>query len=305
MLWRKSVENIPGTTGGEPKVISETGFSAPTMTTDGRRVYAIFANGDLIACDVEGNQVWAKNMGVPQNHYGHSSSLIMYRDLLIVQYDQRGSGRVLALAGKTGETVWQTTRNVKVSWASPSLVNTGSRTELILAADPMVASYDPLNGRELWKLDCIDGEVGPGIAYANGVVYSVNDYSKLAAIKVGTPPELLWEDTEYLSDIPTPVATEKYLLLVTSYGAAVCYDAQTGTKYWEHEFGTPVFASPMYAEGKFFILDKNGIMHILKPDQKYTVIGEPALGEGSSCTPAFADGRIILRGDKHLYCIGK
>jgi len=305
IIWRKTVEKIPGSPAQEPKVISETGFSAPTMTTDGRRVYAIFANGDLIALDLEGNEIWTKNLGIPLNHYGHSSSLIMYRDLLIVQYDQRGSGSVMALAGKTGEVVWKTSRSVKISWASPVIIHTGKRTELILAADPMVASYNPADGKELWRMDCIEGEVGPSLAYADGVVYSVNDFSKLSAIEIGDTPKLLWEDSDYLSDIPSPLATAKYLFLVTSYGAVVCYDAKTGTKYWEKEFGTPTFGSPMLAEGKVFQMDKNGVMHIFTADKEFSLISAPPLGEGSSCTPAFADGKIIIRGDKHLFCIGK
>jgi outer membrane protein assembly factor BamB len=305
LLWKSPVDKIPGSPSQAPKVNNETGQCASTMTTDGRRVYAVFANGDLIALDFDGNRIWSKSLGIPANHYGHSSSLVMYRDLLIIQYDQRGNASVMALAGKTGKEMWKTSRNVKVSWASPVLVNTGKRTELILAAEPVIASYNPSTGKKLWEMDCISGEVGPSPAYASGVVYSVNDYSKVAATEIGDPPKLLWEDNEYMSDIPSPLATGNYLILPTSYGTVVCYDARKGTKYWVHEFGNPIYASPMLAAGKIYILDKKGTMHIIKPDQAFTVIGEPALGEGSVCTPAFADGRIIIRGDKNLYCIGK
>lgn len=305
IAWKASVDKIPGSPSKAPKVNNETGQSAPSMTTDGRRVYAIFANGDLIALDLEGNQVWTKNLGVPQNHYGYSSSLMMYHNLLIIQYDQSGNAFVLALSAKNGEEIWRTTRNVRVSWASPVIVNTGKQMELILVADPYVASYSPETGKELWKLDCISGEIGPSVAYAGGVVYSVNDFSKLAAVEIGNPPRLLWEDNEYLSDIPSPLATGKYLFLVTSFGTVVCYDARNGTKYWVHEFDNPTFASPMLAEGRVYLLDKKGIMHIFKADKNYTKISEPQLGEGSVCTPAFAEGKIIIRGDKNLYCIGK
>lgn len=305
ILWHKSAAKNPGSPAAEPKTIRETGLSAPTMTTDGRRAYALFANGDLVAFDFDGNMVWAKSLGMPENHYGHSSSLIMHQNLLIIQYDQRGSGKVMALDGKTGDGVWETSRNVKVSWASPVIVNTGKRMELILVADPMIASYDPANGKELWHMDCISGEVGPSAAFADGIVYAVNDFSKLSAVKVGSPPELLWEDADYLSDIPSPLATARYLFLVTSYGAVACYDSKNGTKYWEQELGTPVFASPILAGEKVYLLDKKGTMHIFRADQNFSSIGEPHLGEGSSCTPAFTTGKIIIRGDKYLYCIGK
>jgi outer membrane protein assembly factor BamB len=305
LLWQTVVDNIQGSTATAPKVNHETGFAAPTIATDGRRVYAIFANGDLIALDFSGKKIWAKNLGLPKNHYGHSSSLVMYHNILIVQYDQTGNTAVLAFDGKTGNQLWNIKRDVKVSWASPIVVHTGNQTELMLVAEPFVVSYNPASGKELWRFNCISGEVGPSLAYADGVVYSVNDYSKLAAVKIGQSPELLWESDEYLSDIPSPVANSKYLFLPTSYGLMVCYDAKTGEKYWEKDFGTPTYASPVIAGGSVFQLDKKGIMHIFKADKTYSSVSESALGEGSVCTPAFAGGKILIRGDKHLYCIGK
>jgi len=305
ILWNVPVEKIQGTPPKAPIVNKETGQSAPTLTTDGRRVYAIFANGDLIAVDFNGNPVWSKNLGVPQNHYGHASSLIMYHDLLLVQYDQRGSASIMALAGKTGEVVWKTARSVQVSWASPVLINTGKQREIVLAADPYVAAYNPVDGKEIWRLDCISGEVGPSLAYAGGVLYSVNEYSKLAAIQTGEAPKLIWEDSEYLSDVPSPVATDSCLFLATSYGTVVCYDSRTGKKNWIHEFGNTTYASPVLAEGKIYLMEKTGVMHIFRAGKTFSLDGEPALGEGSVCTPAFADGRIFIRGDRNLYCIGK
>jgi len=305
ILWQTVVDKIQGSSASAPKVHGETGYAAPTLTTDGRRVYAIFANGDLIALDFEGKKVWAKNLGLPKNHYGHSSSLIMHRNLLIVQYDQSGNTNVMAFAAKTGEQVWKTSRDVKITWASPILVNTGKQSELMLVAEPFVISYNPETGKELWRFNCISGEVGPSLAYADGVVYSVNDYSKLAAVKIGPTPELLWESDEYLSDIPSPVATSKYVFLPTSYGMMLCYDAKTGEKYWEKDFGTPTYASPMLVDGSIWQLDKKGIMHIFKADKTYTSVNESQLSEGSVCTPAFVGGKIIIRGDKNLYCISK
>ena len=304
ILWTTDLSAIPGSPGAAPKVIAETGQAAPTMTTDGRRVYAIFANGDLAALDFDGKIVWSKNFGLPKNHYGHSSSLIMYHDLLIVQYDQSGAGKVMALAGKTGQAVWETARNVKISWSSPVLVNTGTRMELLLDAEPMVASYDPATGKELWKVECISGEVGPSLAYADKMVFSVNEYSKLAAIKLGDTPSQAWENDEYLSDVPSPVAVNDLVFVVTSYGVVACYDAKSGEKNWFKETEKSVYASPMVADGRLFVLDKQGTMHIFRVGKTLTPAGEASLGEGSCCTPAFTNGHIFIRGNKHLFCIG-
>ncbi len=305
LLWRTPVEKIKGSTATAPKVNNETGFAAPTLTTDGQHVYAMFANGDLAALDFSGKIAWAKSLGLPQNHYGHSSSLVMYHDLLIVQFDQSGNAAVMAFKGSNGEQVWKTSRDVKISWSSPIVVNIGKQPELILVAEPYAIAYNPATGKEIWRFDCISGEVGPSPAYADGVVFTVNDYSKLAAVQTGSSPKLLWEADEYLSDIPSPVANANYLFLPTSYGMMVCYDAKKGTKYWEKDFATPTYASPILADGNIYQLDKKGVMHIFKADKTFTSISESPLGEPSVCTPAFVNGKIVIRGDKTLYCIGK
>jgi outer membrane protein assembly factor BamB len=137
------------------------------------------------------------------------------------------------------------------------------------------------------------------------MVFATNEYAKTVAIKLGSPPQIAWETTDYMSDIPSPVANDNYLFLVTSYGAIVCYDAKTGEEYWVHEVDENTYASPVLVDGKVYQLDKAGVMHIFKADKVFTAVGEPALGEESVCTPAFSNGRIYIRGDQNLYCVGK
>jgi outer membrane protein assembly factor BamB len=289
----------------KPRVNEETGYAAPTAATDGEGVYAIFATGDIAGFDMSGKKLWEKDLGIPDNPYGHSSSLLVYDGKVIVQYDQRTSQKIMALSAKTGATVWSTNRTVKTSWSSPILVNTGNRTEIITVAEPYVAAYNPLNGKELWKIQSIGGEVGPSAAYANGLVFAVNDYSTLCAIKTGIQPAIQWENNELLSDIPSPVANDKYLFLATSYGVLACYDAATGEKYWEKDFGKSIYSSPVIAENKVYLMDATGVMHIVSSDKEYRLVGESALGEYSAATPAFTNGRIYLRGVDHIYCFGK
>ncbi|MFC2117716.1 PQQ-binding-like beta-propeller repeat protein [Bacteroidota bacterium] len=305
IIWNEKVDNIPGSPDKAPDVTNDTGHAAPTMTTDGSRVYAIFSNGDIVGVDMEGNRVWGRNLGMPDNHYGHSSSLIMYKNIVIVQYDHGRSSTILGLSAETGETVWSTDRDVKISWASPIVVFTGNRTEIITVADPFVISYDPATGKELWRIDCIFGEVGPSAAYADGIVFVMNEYATLSAIKIGDKPELLWEDDEYLSDIPSPVATKDYLIIPTSWGMIACYNPKTGEKYWEQEYEDGFYSSPVIVNDKVYILNREGVMHIFNLDKEYILIGEPKLGEVAYSTPAFANGRIYIRSNNNLFCIGK
>jgi outer membrane protein assembly factor BamB len=301
ILWTANV----GSGTKSPVASAETGFSASTAVTDGIGVYVIFSTGDIAAIDMNGKKIWERDLGLPENHYGHASSLMLYNGNILIQFDQRTSPKIMALSTKTGSTVWSTDRPVKLSWTSPILVNTGSRDELMTVSEPYVISYNPANGKELWRIECISGEVGASLAYANGIVFSVNEYSNLCAIKLGAQPSILWQNNELLSDIPSPVATDKYFFMATSYGVMVCYDAVTGEKYWEHDFGKSIYGSPMIVGDNVYVLDMTGIMHIFSADKEFKLVGESKLGEFSVCTAAFTNGRIYIRGEKNLYCIGK
>ena len=238
LMWEAAADNIQGSPSGMPKVTADTGLAAPTMATDGRAVFAIFATGDVIALDMTGKRIWARNLGVPDNHYGHGSSLIVYIDKLLIQYDTNRSGKLMALDTQTGTTAWETSRSSKISWSSPILVNTGSRTEVILTTNPNVNGYDPQTGKELWNIACLSGEVGPSAGYTDGMVFAANEYAKLVGIKIGGgTPEIAWEADEYLPEVSSPLTVNGLLFVATTYGVLACYDAQTGTKHWEQEYG--------------------------------------------------------------------
>ena len=305
LLWQGQANDLPGSPGSPPDVTDDTGYAAPTMATDGQRVYAIFATGDVACWDVDGNRIWGRNLGLPTNHYGHSSSLITHRNLLLVQFDDSSGGRLLALESRTGNQIYDKSRDVQISWASPVLVDTGSRTELILNSNPAVISYDPLSGRELWRVDCMMGEVAPSPAYADGLVFVVNEYARLAAIRVGDTAELAWEFDDYLAEVASPVATADFLIVATSFGAVACFDSKTGEELWVHDFDEGFYASPIIAGDLVYLMDMNGLTHIAKAAREFQLVAQSPLGEHAMATPAFANNRIYIRGTKHLFCIGE
>jgi outer membrane protein assembly factor BamB len=305
LLWEKKADNIPGSPTTMPNVTDDTGLAAPTVAVDGNRVYAIFATGDIIAFDLEGNRVWAKNLGVPRNHYGHSSSLMVWNNKVIVQYDTGAGGRMMALNGATGEPEWDIRRENNISWASPVLIDHAGKIQVVTNTDPLVAGYDAETGKEIWKVSAMMGEVGPSVAYDKGVVFANNEYASLVAINAEPGASVLWENYDYLSEAASPVAKDGLLYLATSFGVIVCYDATSGEQVWELDVGSQIYSSPIIAENKLYLMDNDGVMHIMKADRSGTMINQPALGEPSYAIPAFADGRIYIRGAESLYCIGK
>jgi len=286
-----------------PKVTADTGLSAPSVATDGQHVVAIFATGDILALDLEGRRIWAKNLGVPDNHYGHSSSLICWKDKVIIQFDTNKGGRLLALNTLTGEISWDMPRKSKISWSSPILAEIGGKLQVITTSSPTVAGYDFDSGAQVWAIDCLSGEVGPSAAYADGLVFAANEYATLAAIRPGPVPVIVWQADEYLPEAASPAVSQGLLFIATSYGMFACYDSKTGAKQWEKEYGQGFYGSPMIAEGKVYVMDRSGAMHIFKVDRTLTSLGDPVLGEKSVVTPAFADGAIYLKGEKSLFCI--
>jgi len=305
LLWEKTVTGIPGSPATPPRVSDDTGLAAPTMAVDGNRVYAIFATGDIIAFDLQGNKVWGRNLGVPNNHYGHASSLQVWDNKVVVQYDTNSGGRLLALNTATGETIWDVTRPVKISWSSPILIDVDGKIEIVTTADPYVMGNDLQTGAEIWKVEALMGEVGASAAYGSGLVFATNEYARLVAVEPKPNATFVWENDEYLSEASSPVCYNGLLYTATSYGVLACYDAKTGEKKFEKEFNNGFYSSPIIADGKIYLIDLRGVTHILQADATGTVIAEPQLGEGGFAVPAFEDGLIYIRGEEHLFCIGK
>ena len=304
VLWKQPVDNVPGSPATVPKVTEDTGLSAPSLTTDGNRVYAIFATGDIICFDMDGNRVWARNLGLPDNHYGHSSSLVMWKDKVFVQYDTNKSRKLMALNASTGETVWETARKGKISWASPILAEINGKYQVVLSTDPMVAGYDAESGKELWSVDCMMGEVGPSPAFGSGLIFAGNEYAKLVAIDPVKNAKV-WESDEFLPEVASPVTTNGLLFVATSYGVLACYDAKSGEKYWVKEDSPGYYSSPVIADNKLYTFDTSGKMRVFEVAKEAKLLGEGNAAEKVTTTPAFAEGRMYLRTPNFLYCVGE
>ena len=305
LIWTAPATGIEGEPQTAPETSEDTGLAAPTAATNGQVVCAIFATGNLICLDMDGNRVWAKNIGVPDNHYGHSSSLIIHGNKLFVQYDERSKKSLKAFDLNSGQLIWETIRPVAISWASPVIARFNGIYQVILTSEPYVIAYDINTGRELWSVQCMSGEVGPSVGVNSKYVFAVNDFAKLVAIKPGQDASIIWEDNEYTPEVSSPVATEELLFVLTSWGAAACYDTETGAMVWDHDFDYGFYASPVIAGNYVYMLDQAGVMHIIKVEREFGLVAESALGERAVCTPAFSEGMIFIRSEEHLYCIGE
>jgi outer membrane protein assembly factor BamB len=296
IIWTASASGIPG----EP---AELPVMAVAVNSDA--ICAIFANGNLICLDHEGNKKWATNIGTPRSSYGYSSSLIIYNDILLVQYDSQEKLSLIGFDIASGKIKWETLRRGHPSWSSPVIGNFNGVPQVIINGNPAVTAFDPLTGKELWSVDCMSGDVAPSVAVNSTMAYAVTDYAKLVAIRPGTGASIIWEDNTYTPDVSSPVATDEFLFLSTGYGDVACYNSQSGDTVWTHYFMDQFYASPIIADEKVWMLNRSGMMYIVRADGKFELIAQSSLGERADCTPAFSDKCIYIRGKNHLFCISE
>jgi outer membrane protein assembly factor BamB len=316
LLWQENVSGTPQSNARPPEVNDDTGFAAPTTASDGRRVFAIFANGDLAAFDVSGKPAWAKSLGPLQNSYGHASSLMTYKNLLLVQLDQGSDSRksrskLLAFDSASGNMVWQANRPVPSSWSSAIVIRVGGCEQIVTSATPWVIAYDLGDGSEVWRVKCLGPDIGPSPVFAAGRVFVANDNASLSAIRADghgdvSATHVAWKGKDGMPDTCSPLATAEFVFLLTSEGMLTCYDAAKGGVLWCEDFGEPCAASPSMVGRRLCIIARSGKAWIAEPGRdKCRRLGECNLGEECVTSPAFQDGRIYLRGKKYLFCIGK
>ena len=301
-LWSLLANNIPGSPTQVPKTTDDTGLAASSVATNGNQVCAIFATGDIICADMDGKRLWAKNLGVPSNHYGYASSLLIFGNFVYVQYDNQNTSKIVALDIATGAERWNKARTEKATWSSPIVASVGNTPQLVLMGNPSITSYNPNNGAQLWKVDCLSGEVGASACSSNGIIFGASEYAKMVAIN-GADGSILWESSEVLPEVASPVATKDNLYVATSYGVVASFDTQTGELRKQHELDTEFYSSPVIVEGKVYLFSNDGKMHIFSANNDFNLLSSFDTGEKTFATPAFTDGKIVVRTEKSIYCV--
>jgi outer membrane protein assembly factor BamB len=314
LVWKEAVSTPLGERAEPPEVMEDTGFAAPTAATDGRRVFAIFSNGDIAGLSADGKRLWARNLGTPENMYGHATSLTLWQNRVIVVYDQgeakAGKSKIMALDAGTGEPVWSTPRKVANSWVSPIIIKHQGREQIITSADPWVIAYDPATGKELWQAKCMKGDVATSPTFVNDLVYVASDQSCIAAIQPDgsgdvTDSKILWRQEDVGLPDMCSLLCDGPRIYTLVFGTFYAFDALTGKHLWKVDTKTTFQASPSLIHGRLHLLSTKGVMIIGEADNDgFKETGRCELGEATGASPAFAPGRIFLRGKKHLFCIG-
>jgi outer membrane protein assembly factor BamB len=313
LLWRRAVENIPGSPKEVPEIQEMTGYAAPTMATDGQRAFVIFPNGDLAAFNFDGSLAWAKNLGVPKSMYGYASSLAIWPGKLIVQWDQDegapSGSKLFAFDAATGRQLWERAKPTHGSWASPIIADTAGKQQVITLALPLVMSHALADGSELWRAELMSGEVAPSPLCAGGLVFATVPSGELIALRPDgagdvTKSHVAWRGLDSIPDITSPIGDGEFVFTVTTMGGVACYETTSGKLLWQKELEFEVQASPALVGGQVVLLGTKGELLTLQAGREFKELSRTKLDDAFHASPAFLGGQMFLRGATNLWCLG-
>ena len=322
ILWRKEVH--AGAPAG-PVHVKNT-YASPTPVTDGQHVFACFGDVGVFSLDFSGNLVWSNKLDSVRirNGWGAAASPVLDQDRLYVVQDNEERSSLLALAAKTGETLWRVDRDEKSNWATPFLWSNDKRTELVVSGRKRVRSYDA-DGHVLWELGGMSSIVIPTPFAADGLLYVCSGYvgdktRPIFAIRPGASGDISLKDDETANASiawcqkaggpynPSPLVYGKYLYVLYDFGFLGCYEAATGKEVYGKQrlnaAGVSSFtASPWAYQDRVFCLSEDGDTFVIAAGPEYKLVGKNSLQEMCLASPAILSDRLLIRSASRLFCL--
>lgn len=312
LLWQRTVVK-----GSWEDKHADNSHASGTPATDGELVYLSFLDGDdavVSAYDFSGNQVWIQRPGKFSSPHGYSCSPILYEDKVIINGNSLGDSFMAAMNKSDGKVVWKVLHPNKAhSFSTPIIRNLAGKPQLIFLGNQEIASYNPDDGTKYWFIS------GPSEDFCSSPVYNENtglllissawpQRHLLAVIPDGegdvTETKVVWRTTKGAYYVPSPVTTDDYLFSTMTNGRVHCVDVKTGNTVWEENLGRQ-YSSPVLINGLVYMPNDDGVVTVIKPGPTFEKVAQNSIGERMNASLAISTGKIYLRGDKHLFCIGE
>jgi outer membrane protein assembly factor BamB len=302
--------------GPFPDLHEKHNLATPTPVTDGAHLFAWFGTGQLVALDMRGGLIWVKHLGLEHSPFdvgwGHGSSPVLYRDLLILLCDHQSAASLVALEARTGKLRWKADRGkARASYSTPLVAPGPKGDELVINSSERVYAYDPATGRLLWYADSARQTPIPSPVVHDGVIYMTRGYrnSPYLALRTGgrgdvSASHVLWRAPGGGSYVSSLVYYDGLLYLTNDVGVLTCADARTGERVWQMRLDGVFFASPVAADGKVYFVSQTGETVVVKAGRTPAILSRNDLGERLVASPAISSRQILLRSDARLFAIG-
>lgn len=293
-------------------------WASSSAVTDGEVLVASFESRGIYAYDLAGRPQWNVDLGDKRmrSEFGEGSTPVLYKDRIMVVWDHQGESFIVALDKKTGKELWRTKREEIDSWATPLVVEHGGQAQVITSGMNRIRSYDVQTGQLIWETGGLTMNPIPSPVASGGMVYLMSGYrgNSLKAVKLAeakgditNTPALAWtldRDTPYVS---SPLLYDNVLyFLKGNTGILSAFEATSGKPHYQVqriEGVQNVFASPVGADGRIYVLGQDGTAAVIKHGSAYQVLATNKLDDRFDASPALVDGEVFLRGYRYLYCI--
>jgi outer membrane protein assembly factor BamB len=314
-------------------------FASSSPYVDADRVYINWSTGTTIqalALDHNGKLVW-KNEHVANyiHEHGTGVSPIVVDGIMIVrsEFDWQRDGRaytedpvqktwkscIVGLDATTGKQVWKNEIPNCLNTFSTPVVHErkdGSREVICTNNASGVMGIDPKTGKINWQYNpgFKQRSLGSGVLH-NGRYFCTfgtgGGVKEFAALDISgnEPKPIDFTFSKGLPYVPSPLVVGDLMYLLGDGGILKVVKFDTGELLYEERVqgssgSSKFFSSPVAADGKIFCGSQQGDLIILKQGETFEQLSASKLDSAINASPAIGDGRIYMRTEKMLWCIG-
>ena len=288
-------------------------LASPTPIVEPDRVYVHFGAEGTAALTTTGEVVWKTRLPYESQH-GNGGSPVLYNDMLIVSCDGSDEAFVVALDKHTGKVRWKTRRRQPwdQAYSTPLVIRVGEQDQVISAGAYRAGAYDPVSGKELWRVSYNDGFSNvPRPVFGHGLLYIATGFQQPTLLAVRpegngdvTKTHVAWTLRRGAPLTPSPLIVGDELYIVNDTGIASCLDAVTGATHWQARLGGNFSASPVFADGRIYFLSEEGVATVIAPGKEFRKLATNQLDGATLASMAVSGGSIFIRAGNHLYRIG-
>jgi len=316
ILW--NVEVLRPERDATQAMHKKNSLASPTPIVRDGRIYVHFGHMGTAAVDLSGKVLWRQTGLEYSPMHGNGGSPALVGDALVFSCDGETDPFLVALDARTGKVRWKTPRNTTASrlfsFSTPLAIEVAGVTQIISPTSGLVAGYDPIDGREIWRARYPEGfSVIPRPVFAHGLLFVSSSFMRPVVYAINpagakgdvTDTHITWSYPKGAPNTPSPLVVGDELYFVSDGGIATCLDARTGSLRWSERLGGGFSASPVLAEGRIYFQNEEGVGTVLKAGKTFELLAKNDLGERTLASPAVADDALFVRSSSHLWRVGE
>jgi outer membrane protein assembly factor BamB len=146
--------------------------------------------------------------------------------------------------------------------------------------------------------------------YGGGLVYIATGFQvpSLMAVRVDgrgdvTRTHVAWTLARGAPYTPSPLLVGEELYYLSDTGVLSCVDAKTGEMRFQQRLVGNFSASPVFADGRIYVLSEEGVTTVLAPGRQFKALATSRLDGRTLASMAIADAAIFVRSSTSLYRI--